>query len=296
MIDRQSISNRQQALQRLITKKKKALSQAPGGYLQITTSHGIPQFYRIMGERETGRTYLSKKDLGKVRELAQKSYDQKVLRVAEQELKAWNMLAKFFPSMTVEEVYRTLSPVRQKFVTPVIPTDEEFQEQWEAVTYEPGRFMDGAAVFMTDRGERVRSKSEQLIANLLYRLGIPYRYEYPIKIKVDGKTEIWRPDFMILDVRHRKEFFLEHLGMLDVPDYARVAFHKMMVYEQNGLHEGQGMYYSYETGGAPLDIRYVEAVVRRVLSKEQGGVPRSFSTAPAVEKVDLPDEFWGEPE
>ena len=189
--------------------------------------------------------------------------------MAEQELKAWNMLAKFFPSMTVEEVYRTLSPVRQKFVTPVIPTDEEFQEQWEAVTYEPGRFMDGAAVFMTDRGERVRSKSEQLIANLLYRLGIPYRYEYPLEVMVNGSKRIWRPDFTILDVRNRRELYLEHFGLLDDQsdrdNYARIAFRKMKVYEENGHFDGGDMIFSFETSKAPLDITYVERKVRRAL-------------------------------
>ena len=260
---------RKSYLLRLMKEKKKSLVKAPEGSLIVTDARGKARFYWVMpGERGIG-TYLGKKDLGKVRELAQKSYDQKVLRVAEQELKAWNMLAKFFPSMTVEEVYRTLSPVRQKFVTPVIPTDEEFQEQWEAVTYEPGRFMDGAAVFMTDRGERVRSKSEQLIANLLYRLGIPYRYEYPLEVMVNGSKRIWRPDFTILDVRNRRELYLEHFGLLDDlsdrDNYARIAFRKMKVYEENGHFDGGDMIFSFETSKAPLDITSVERKVRRAL-------------------------------
>ena len=256
-------------LQRLIKEKKKSLEKAPEGSLIVTDTRGRARYYCILpGERGIG-TYLGRKDLEKVRALAQKSYDQKVLRAAEQELKAWEMLAKFFPGMTVEDVYRTLSPVRQKFVTPVVPTDEEFRTQWEEVEYEPGRFSDGAAVFMTDRGERVRSKSEQLIANLLYRLGIPYRYEYPMEVVVDGRKRIWRPDFTILDVRNRREVYLEHFGMLDDQDdrdnYARNAFWKMKVYEENGHYDGGDMIFSFETGRAPLDITYVEMKVRRAL-------------------------------
>ena len=260
---------RKSFLLRLIKEKKKSLVRAPEGSLIVADARGKDRYYCIMpGERGIG-TYLGKKDLEKVRALAQKSYDQKVLRAAEQELKAWNMLAKFFPKMTVEDVYRTLSPVRQKFVTPVVPTDEEFRTQWEEVEYEPGRFSDGAAVFMTDRGERVRSKSEQLIANLLYRLGIPYRYEYPMEVVVDGRKRIWRPDFTILDVRNRREVYLEHFGMLDDQDdrdnYARNAFWKMKVYEENGHYDGGDMIFSLETGRAPLDITYVEMKVRRAL-------------------------------
>lgn len=269
MLNRQRIAGRQETLKRLIQKKEKSIAQGPEGYLQITSSHGSIQYYQIIGDRKTTRTYLSKKDLSLAKALAQKSYDQKVLRAAEEELKAWNMLARFFPKMTVEEVYGTLSPARRKFVTPVIPTDEEFRKQWEAVTYEPGRFQDGAAMYITDRGERVRSKSEQLIANLLYRLGIPYRYEYPIEVLVDGHKRVWRPDFTILDIRNRREFYLEHFGMLDdqndQDNYARNAFWKMKVYEENGHYDGGDMIFSFETGKAPLDITYVERKVRRAL-------------------------------
>lgn len=262
-------SQRRPFLLKLIKEKRKSLEKAPEGSLIVTEARGKARYYCIMpGERGIG-TYLGKKDLAKAKALAQKAYDQKVLLAAEQELKAWNMLARFFPKMTVEEVYGTLSPARRKFVTPVIPTDEEFRKQWEAVTYEPGRFQDGAAMYITDRGERVRSKSEQLIANLLYRLGIPYRYEYPIEVLVDGHKRVWRPDFTILDIRNRREVYLEHFGMLDdqndQDNYARNAFWKMKVYEENGHYDGGDMIFSFETGKAPLDITYVERKVRRAL-------------------------------
>ena len=154
-------------------------------------------------------------------------------------------------------------------MTPVIPTDEQYRKQWEEVTYTPGYFKSDAPMYITDRGERVRSKSEQLIANLLYRLGIPYRYEYPIEVIVNGYKKTWRPDFTILDVKNRRELYLEHFGKLDDPDdtdnYARNAFGKMKIYEENGMFDGGCMIYSFETSKAPLDITYVEMKVRRAL-------------------------------
>lgn len=84
---------RKSFLLRLIKEKKKSLVRAPEGSLIVADARGKDRYYCIMpGERGIG-TYLGKKDLEKVRALAQKSYDQKVLRAAEQELKAWNMLA-----------------------------------------------------------------------------------------------------------------------------------------------------------------------------------------------------------
>lgn len=267
--NRKSFSQRKAYLSRVITVKKKALKTAPVGRLKVVTSHGQLQYYHVIAEEKSLPVYLSKKDLKLARKLAQKAYDKKVVSAAERELKAWNMLASFFPETTVEELYETLSPARQALVVPVVPTDEQYRAVWEAVEYTPKPFKEGAKVFYTDRGERVRSKSEQLIANLLYRLGIPYRYECPIKVAVNGKTQTWYPDFTILDVKNRKEVYLEHLGMLDdrseENNYARNAFWKMKVYEENGLYEGKNMLYSFETGQAPLDITYVEMKLRRML-------------------------------
>lgn len=263
-------TQREQTLAKLVETKRRQLDNAPPGYLRIVPIRGNTRYYHVQfsktKEGERTSTYLSKKnDFQMVRRLAQKAYDARVLKTAEQELRAWEALARYFPDMSAEEVYATLSPARQKLVTPIRLTDEEYRAQWEAVTWEPGYFKPESPYYKTDRGERVRSKSEQLIANLLYRLGIPYRYEYPVTVLVDGQRQTWRPDFLILDVRNRKEYYLEHFGLLGDEDYARNAIRKMNVYEENGIYEGSSIIYSFESNLAPLDIRALERKVRRLL-------------------------------
>ncbi len=252
-----------QQLKLILAARKKALKNAPEGYLTIYNSHGAEQYYHVISEQgQKKRYYLSTKDdVELIAALAQKSYDMSVVKALEQEIHAWEMLAKLLPGIPAKELYKTLGPARQKYVTPIFPTDEEYRKEWEAVTYQTGFFSENAPVYITDRGERVRSKSEQLIANLLYRLGIPYRYEYPIILDVNGKKKTFRPDFMILDVKNRKEYFIEHFGMLDDAsenNYALSASQKMKIYEENGLHDGDAMIYSWETSRAPLDIEHLE--------------------------------------
>lgn len=284
-------ADRQKLLKIVVREKRKQLNVAPDGYLRISSTPSGPQYYHVASKDRGPGTYLSsKKDEQAIRKLAQKSYDRKVLRAAEQELKAWQQLTRLFPGTTIEEVYDTLAPARQSIVTPISPTDEEYCRQWEAVEYEPGYFKVGAPEYYTDRGERVRSKTEQLIANLLYRLRIPYRYEYPVTIIKNGRPVTWRPDFLILDVTHRKEFILEHFGMLSDPDYAANAFEKMHIYEQNGLFEGQGICYTFEADKAPVDMRYVERKIRRIMADEGGGLPQSFRD---LQKVTPPDSTRG---
>jgi ATP-dependent DNA helicase RecQ len=63
-------------------------------------------------------------------------------------------------------------------------------------------------------GDFVRSKSEVIVANILYQSGIPFKYEAPL-IAPDGTLR--SPDFTI--EWRRKTYYWEHLGMLDVEDY-----------------------------------------------------------------------------
>ena len=272
------VQNRIKLLNEVILSLQRQIATAPEGNLRLSHSNGHVQYYFSFPGSYAEVRYLKKEELEQAKKLAQKKYDRMVLKSAERELMAWNSLLRTLPTNTFETVYDTLHRDIKTLVTPVVPTNEDYRSKWESVTYEPGSFEPDAPIYMTDRGERVRSKSEQLIANLLYRLDIPYRYEYPILINENGRQKVWRPDFMILDVAHRKEFFLEHLGMLDDLHYARRTAHKIRTYEENGLFEGSGMYYTMETDGVPIDMPYVEMKIRRILLMEGGGVPESFST------------------
>ena len=69
---------------------------------------------------------------------------------------------------------------------------------------------------MTLKGDRVRSKSEQIIADRLFINNIPYKYEYPIEIN----GIIYHTDFRILRMSDRKELFYEHFGKMGDEQYA----------------------------------------------------------------------------
>ena len=62
----------------------------------------------------------------------------------------------------------------------------------------------------------VRSKSEVIIADILYKLGIPYVYEKKLKTR-EGAVY---PDFTVRHPYEGNTYYLEHAGMLDKADYA----------------------------------------------------------------------------
>lgn len=70
-------------------------------------------------------------------------------------------------------------------------------------------------IHQTLSGDFVRSKSEVIIANILYQSDIPFTYEERL-YAADGSNRL--PDFTIR--RDRQTYYWEHLGMLELDDYA----------------------------------------------------------------------------
>ncbi len=76
-------------------------------------------------------------------------------------------------------------------------------------------------------GDMLRSKSEVIIANQLHERGVLFRYEEPL-FASDGTLRL--PDFTITS--RGKTFFWEHLGLLDLSDYADAWTRKRAWYER----------------------------------------------------------------
>ena len=82
-------------------------------------------------------------------------------------------------------------------------------------------------VYSTTKGDLVRSKSEVIIANLLFQYDIKYGYEK--KLKYEDK---WiEPDFTII-LDNGEEYYWEHLGMLGLESYDNRWLEKQEIYNK----------------------------------------------------------------
>ena len=82
-------------------------------------------------------------------------------------------------------------------------------------------------IYSTTKGDLVRSKSEVIIANLLYQYGI--KYEYEKKLKYNDK---WiEPDFTVT-LDNKEEYYWEHLGMLGLESYDNRWIEKQEIYDK----------------------------------------------------------------
>jgi AAA domain/UvrD-like helicase C-terminal domain len=101
-----------------------------------------------------------------------------------------------------------------------------------------GRYLESGLIHCTRKGHTVRSKSEVIIADLLYSKDIDYQYEQPLTMD-DGSRRL--PDFTITDDTTGTTYYWEHLGMLQRPSYRRQWQKKLTWYKNHGiLPEGEG--------------------------------------------------------
>ena len=151
---------------------------------------------------------------------------------------------------------------RQLLVTPVEPIWEKELAKWYDSEYHGKEFYEGTAEIVTEKGERVRSKSEKILADYFYRNNILYQYEKPLYLK--GYGTIY-PDFTFLSKKTRKEIYWEHEGMMDKPEYAKSAVKKIESYQRNGIHLGERLILTFETELTVLNSQIVEELVERYL-------------------------------
>ncbi len=76
----------------------------------------------------------------------------------------------------------------------------------------------------TKKGEKVRSRSEKIVADLLNEMGIHYIYEMPIKIN----GEPFLPDFYLPDF----DIFIEFFGLASNKKYNKRMKEKMVKYQK----------------------------------------------------------------
>lgn len=242
---------------------QKRLQNTPDGSLRISKTGGIIQYYRQVPEtpQKNGK-YLSTGDFELAKALAQKSYDEKLYRLVKRRIAQLGRLSSEYLDSEVERLYQSLNEERQKLVEPIQPTYEQLLMAWEQEPYLGKDFFPDTPVILTERGERVRSKSEKIMADYFFHHGISYKYEKPLYLRGFGTVY---PDFTFLSQKTYKEQYWEHHGRMDDPEYSQKAIRKIKTYEDNGILLGQNLIVTFETMNDLISTQEIELLVNRYL-------------------------------
>ncbi len=250
-----------QELLRLRKRISEQIKSLPTEGLITSRSNGVWQYYYYCGTHPSQKVYIPKKSIEYARQLAMRGYFEKLAVEIDRQLKLEER-AGVIDSKKLYDVYENLTPGQKRLVTPIFMSDAEYVARW--IEEHPG----GAnpynieAGYDTERGEIVRSKSEKIIADKLYAMGIPYSYE--CKLAMQG-TPVMYPDFTILNTATRKTWYWEHFGLTDDDLYRDNMSHKLNIYEGKGLFLGEGLIITTEGEHTQLDIKLIGAKIQKYL-------------------------------
>lgn len=252
----------QYRLERILKKTQEQLKNAPEGLLYLSKVKKWTQYYHYFPGKIKQKRYIPKYNINFVRKLAQKSYDEKIIKLAEKRLFQIKKITKDYDDREIENIFLRQSSEKQELIRPIEPTWNQQVQIWLSEKYTGKQFREGEPVIFTDRGERVRSKSEKIIADCFFRKSIPYKYECPLYLKGLG---IIYPDFTILSRKTRQEIYWEHHGRMDDPAYAQMTVKKIQAYEENEIFPGERLILTFETRNMVLNSKSIEQLADRYL-------------------------------
>lgn len=256
-------------LEKMLKKIDKFQKTAPEGTLKVQSKDNSTYFYQQCWDRETkqySRKYINRESLLLAKSLAQKQYYTLIQPVLEQNLGILKRFAEQYRPNAYEKIYEGLTKERKQLVTPMLGDRELQIRQWQEEIYEKNDSYAENLRYETEQGEVVRSKSEVIIANILYqhRNNILYKYERPLEVVSAGRTRIIYPDFTVINLRTGKIIYWEHAGMMDDLRYANEFVNKVNTYVENDILPGRDVVFSFETMENSLEISVIKKMVEEL--------------------------------
>ena len=252
---KESINARNNLLAKTINELEKRIESFPEGSVYVFQRGNKAYYHKY--DKKIGEKYITQSNTDTIATYIQKDYLQKVMRAAKAEHAALVKMQELYPETLAEDVYDQLPESRKQFATPIVLGDEEYVRQWLEKPYIHKGFPSDAPVYTTIRGERVRSKSEMIIADRLWANGIPYRYECPLMLG----NKVFHPDFTMLRMSDRQILYHEHCGMMDNTDYSDDMVYRVNEYNRAGILLGDRLFLTFESSKTPLDVRTVDNLI-----------------------------------
>lgn len=266
-----AIKARQGELNVLIERLESSISKREPGTLVRSTINGAVRFYERL-DGSSKRIYLNQDKKAILKDLAEKQYEKEILAAAKEESRILHdyaqTLSEFNDLNNNDAIYEKLPHELRKLVNKGLHFEDDYVLRWRKSKFLRARTTE-YHIFDTLAKEKVRSKSEALIADRLYNAGIPYRYEQRLEFESDipGLEDMhaYYPDFTILDRKTRKVIYWEHLGKLGDPSYCRDNLLKLHDYMTHGIIQGKNLILTYESTDRPLLTMDVDILIKQFL-------------------------------
>jgi hypothetical protein len=209
-------------------------------------------------ESDNGKSrYIPKKQRKRAERLAKKKYLSLLRQDLILKMKAIDSFLKYQNSEGGLSQQLLEDSGYAELLRPYVETISAEHLEWASSSYQSNQLFPEALVFKTKANVCVRSKSEAIIASILFSRKVPFHYEELLVLGDDS----YYPDFTIKHPFTGEIYYWEHFGMMDKPEYARRAFAKLQNYASHGIILGINLIATFETKENPLDLLQAERMV-----------------------------------
>lgn len=262
-----AIEERLKILDTQISRLEKKIASRGENTIKVYDVHGYKRFYEKA--KDGRRRYLGSKEKDTIKCLAQKEYETLLLRVLKSEnerlASSLQLLMQDKSGIDANSVLLFVDSELREYITPDIATDDGYAQKWLSERYRCAQKTDNH-IYTTLRNDKVRSKSEVIIADRLFAAGIPYRYEQRLELFDEyGNTLTYYPDFVVLNKRTRQKYYWEHIGRLGDQDYCSDNLSKLEYYAENGIILGKNLILTFESQKKPLYTPLVDMLIKQYL-------------------------------
>lgn len=206
------------------------LAAAPDGQILLVQKDGKTVMQQYKEERGLKRrmSLAGKPDLAAA--LIRKRYAEAELQLLKKDAAMIAELLQRYHPVDYQNVLEMLPEKYRQFEKcQYLEGNANTQDSWMHMPYEQSDYHPEQKVHATSQGLYVRSKSEVLLAEKLYEMQIPFRYEQTLKI---GKFTI-APDFTCNIPKQL--VYIEHCGLTGNAEYMKHHKWKMDLYESVGI-------------------------------------------------------------
>lgn len=265
-----AISRRLRYLENVLSKVRNVYAKMPEGNLLVAPGTRDTNFRYYLREKSSDRMgiYLNAGQEKTKKKYAEKKYYKELIKHVEKEIEFLKEIENKYPEDSIVSTYKNMGPAITRLIEPLNIDNETFINTWKNDHYEGLGFdKNDTSSFYSERKERMRSKSELLIANALNARNIPYKYECPISL---ANGQILYPDFTILDVKNRKVKYWEHLGRMGDMTYVSKNIWKLDEYKKMNIRMGINLFVTYENGINAIGTDDILCTIEAIMSEYNG--------------------------
>lgn len=256
----------------LMNKFKIELEHAPDGTLLHQVKRGQSQFlHSFYSDGKRVRRGVNR-DTNLIRALAKKEFNRKAYEIINHNVTAVSDALDAQIPFDTDSILKSMSKAysllpedyffeRDKLIIADGLDDElvakiKRHEEWWKKPYKEYWGFPEYKTRTTSRGEKVRSISEMLIAEALYKYSIPFHYEE--ELYAGGKT--YAPDFTFEGADYNN-FYLDYFGMMYNAKYAKRNLLKLEDYYDIGLIPGGNLIVAFDCTGI-MNAAVIEGIIK----------------------------------